>query len=104
MRDSLPAKGAFFHLVFCHTLGRFTHVAAEILAGYYWLESLCKDLIVNICHSPWKSLRALQTRQGRHDLWVKCATSAEYKTDISAVLTVKERLGPSHDKLIKIVL
>jgi hypothetical protein len=33
-------------------------------------------------------------------LWIKCATSAECKTDISAVLTVEERLRPSHE-LIK---
>jgi hypothetical protein len=41
IRDSLPAKGVLFCLVFVTPRGRFTHVAAEILAGY-WLvrESL----------------------------------------------------------------
>ena len=31
---------------------------------------------------------------GEHELWVKCTTSAECKTDISAVLTVKSGLDP----------
>ena len=31
---------------------------------------------------------------GEHELWVKCTTSAECKTDISAVLTVMSRLDP----------
>ena len=29
---------------------------------------------------------------GEHELWVKCTTSAEYQTDISAVLTVTSGL------------
>ena len=33
---------------------------------------------------------------GNHDLWVKCMTSAEYKTSILVVLTVKSKLGSSH--------
>jgi len=40
MRGSLPAKGAFFCLVFGHALGRFTYAAAEILVGYYWFGGL----------------------------------------------------------------
>jgi hypothetical protein len=31
---------------------------------------------------------------GEHDLWWKCTTSIERKTDISAVLTVKSGLDP----------
>ena len=31
---------------------------------------------------------------GEHELWVKCTTSAECKTDISAVLTVMSDLDP----------
>ena len=31
---------------------------------------------------------------GGHELWVKCTTSAECKTDISAVLTVMSGLDP----------
>ena len=30
----------------------------------------------------------------KHELWVKCTTSAECKTDISAVLTVTSGLDP----------
>ena len=33
-------------------------------------------------------------RKGKHDSWGMCATSAECKTDISAVLTVKSGLDP----------
>jgi len=33
-RDSLPTRGAFC-LVLVTSWGRFTHAAAEILAGYY---------------------------------------------------------------------
>jgi hypothetical protein len=37
---------------------------------------------------------ALPGQKGNHDLWVKCATSAEgNETDISAVLTVMSGLG-----------
>ena len=31
-------------------------------------------------------------QKGEHDLWVKCTTSAECKTDISAVLAVMSGL------------
>jgi len=31
---------------------------------------------------------------GGHELWVKCTTSAECKTDISAVLAVMSGLDP----------
>ena len=31
---------------------------------------------------------------GGHELWVKCTTSAECKTDVSAVLTVMTGLDP----------
>ena len=31
---------------------------------------------------------------GVHELWGKCTTSAEYKTDISVVLTVMSGLDP----------
>ena len=37
-------------------------------------------------------------QKGEHDLWVKCTTSAECKTDISAVLAVKSGLGLVHDQ------
>jgi hypothetical protein len=37
------------------------------------------------------------TLDGIHDLWVKGATSAEYKTGISVVLMVKSDSGLSHD-------
>ena len=38
-------------------------------------------------------------QKGEHDLWVKCTTSAECKTDISAVLAVKSGLGLVHDQM-----
>ena len=31
---------------------------------------------------------------GEHELWVKCTTSTECKTDISVMLTVKSGLDP----------
>ena len=58
MRGSLPAKGAFC-LVLITPWGRFTHAAAETLAGYYWLGSLCKGLVVNPCHSPKEVFKGL---------------------------------------------
>ena len=40
-----------------HPWGRYTRLAAKILAGYYLLESFCKGLVVNPFHSPRKYLR-----------------------------------------------
>ena len=39
--------------------GGCTHLAAETLAGYYWLESLCKGLVVNPYHSPKEVFKGL---------------------------------------------
>jgi hypothetical protein len=48
---------------------------------------------VNHCHSPWKCLRALQTRASRETRIVgKVRNLCRVKTDISAVLTVKSAL------------
>ena len=58
MRGSLPAKSAFC-LVLVTPWGRFTPAAAETLAGYYWLGSLCKGLVVNLCHSPKEVFKGL---------------------------------------------
>jgi hypothetical protein len=50
---------------------------------------------VNPCHSPWKCLRALQTRALRETRVVgKVHNLCRVKTDISAVLTVKSGSGP----------
>jgi hypothetical protein len=50
---------------------------------------------VNPCHSPWKCLRALQTRAPRETRAVgKVYNLCRVKTDISAVLTVKSGLDP----------
>jgi hypothetical protein len=50
---------------------------------------------VNPCHSPWKCLRALQTRASRETRVVgKVYNLCRVKTDISAVLTVKSGLDP----------
>jgi hypothetical protein len=50
---------------------------------------------VNPCHSPWKCLRALQTRAKRETRAVgKVYNLCRVKTDISAVLTVKSGLDP----------
>jgi hypothetical protein len=49
---------------------------------------------VNPCHSPWKCLRALQTRTSRETRIVgKVYNLYRVKTDISAVLTVKSSLN-----------
>ena len=55
----LPAKGVHICLVFVTPWGRYTRLAAEILAGYYLLGSLCKDLVVNPCHSPKEVFKGL---------------------------------------------
>jgi hypothetical protein len=50
---------------------------------------------VNLCHSTWKCLRALQTRASRETRIVgKVYNLCRVKTDISAVLTVKSGLDP----------
>jgi hypothetical protein len=50
---------------------------------------------VNPCHSPWKFLRALQTRAPRETRAMgKVYNLCRVKTDISAVLTVKSGLDP----------
>jgi hypothetical protein len=50
---------------------------------------------VNSCHSPEKCLRALQTRTSRKIRIVsKMYNLCRVKTDISAVLTVKNGLDP----------
>jgi hypothetical protein len=50
---------------------------------------------VNPCHSPWKCLRALQTRASRETRIVgKVYNLCRVKIDISAVLTVKSGLEP----------
>jgi hypothetical protein len=50
---------------------------------------------VNPCHSPWKCLRALQSRASRETRVVgKVYNLCRVKTDISAVLTVKSGLNP----------
>ena len=72
-----------------------TRLAAETSAGYYWLESLCKGLVVNPCHSPRKCSRALQTRAQRETRLVgKVCNLCRVKTDISVVLTIKSGLDP----------
>ena len=51
----------------------YTHLAAEILEGYYLLESLRKDFVVNMYYSPKKVFKTATYLgyQGRHDLWIK---------------------------------
>jgi hypothetical protein len=44
------------------SLGRVMITGPETLADRCKLGNLCKGLVVNPCHSPWKCLRALQTR------------------------------------------
>jgi hypothetical protein len=40
----------------------------------------------------------ISKQKGNHDLWVKCATSAEcYETDISVVLAIMSGQGSSID-------
>jgi hypothetical protein len=50
---------------------------------------------VNSCHSPWKCLRALQTRALRETRVAgKVYNLCRLKTNISVVLTVKSGLDP----------
>ena len=53
-----PPKG-FSTLMRYARGGGCTHQDAETSAGYCWLESLCKGLVVNPCHSPKKVFKGL---------------------------------------------
>jgi hypothetical protein len=65
----------------------------ETLTERCKLWNLCKGLVVHPCHSPWKCLRALQTRASRETrILGKVYNLCRVKTDISAMLTVKSGL------------
>jgi hypothetical protein len=58
------------------------------------------NLVVISWHTPSKCVRVLigttsiQISKDNHDSWVMCTTSAEYKTVITAVLTVLSGMDP----------
>jgi hypothetical protein len=67
----------------------------ETLADCHKLGNLCKGLVMNPCRSRRKCLRAFQTRASRKTQVVgKVYNLYRVKTDISAVLTVKNGLDP----------
>ena len=72
---------------YTHFGGGSTRLAAEILAGYYWLGSLCKGLVAH----AWLGLKFFWTFTR---LVGKACNLCRVKTDISAVLTVKSGLDP----------
>ena len=45
-RGTRPAKGVGMPTGYTRFGGGCTRLAAETLAGYYWLESFCKGLVV----------------------------------------------------------
>ena len=47
--------------------GGCTRLAAETLAGYYWLGSLCKGLVVNPYHSPKEVFKGLANPGAKGD-------------------------------------
>ena len=58
-------------------------------------DSLEKPCSESLATHQRKCLRLCKPgRHGKHELWVKCTTSAECKTDISVVLTVTSGLDP----------
>jgi hypothetical protein len=62
--------------------------------------NLCKGYVVIPCLFTLVVFKGLigPRQKGNHDLWVKCATSAEcYETDISVVLAVMSGQGSSID-------
>jgi hypothetical protein len=58
------------------------------------------SLVVISWHTPWKCVRVLigttsiRLSKDNHDSWVTCTTSVEYKTAITAVLTVMSGMDP----------
>jgi hypothetical protein len=58
------------------------------------------SLIVISWHTPWKCVRVLvgitsvRLSKDNHDSWLTCATFAECKTSITAVLTVMSGMDP----------
>ena len=67
-------------------------------------RDFCKGLVASLCNHTskvWYCAWSVHMRgwvqcssELLHELWWKCTTSAEYKTDISAVLTVTSGLDP----------
>ena len=72
------------------------HSATETLAGCWFSACLCKGFVLDPRHSPKEVFKGLANPGdiGGHKLWGKCTTSAECKTDISAVLAVMSGLDP----------
>jgi hypothetical protein len=64
------------------------------------LDELLNSLVVISWHTPWKCVRVLvgttsiRLSKDNHDSWVTCTSSAEYKTIITAVLTVMSGMDP----------
>jgi hypothetical protein len=58
------------------------------------------SLVVISWHTPWKCVSVLvgtmsiRLFEDNHDSWVTCATSAECKTIIAAMLTVMSGMDP----------
>jgi hypothetical protein len=58
------------------------------------------SLVVISWHTPWKCVRVLigttsiRLSKDNHDSWVTCTTSAECKTVITTMLTVKSGMDP----------
>jgi hypothetical protein len=74
-------------------------LSSEIIAGFLKLVELGKCLIVLPCLIPSAEMNGKSWSLGKwvHDLWVKGATSAECKTSIFVVLTVKSDSRLSDD-------
>ena len=75
----------------------------ETLAGCHSLGNLCKGLVAPLCnhtlevwYCAWSAQRGWVQSSSEllRELWWKCTTSAECKTDISVVLTVTSGLDP----------
>jgi hypothetical protein len=64
------------------------------------LDELLNSLVVISWHTPWKCVRVLvgttsiRLSKDNHDSWVTCTSSTEYKTIITAVLTVMSGMDP----------
>jgi hypothetical protein len=88
--------------------GLYTLLTDPDLVGHNLLGNLCKGHVASLCnHTSVVWYGALQTPHGWVQsssellccLWWKCTTSAEYNTNLLAVLTVKSGLDPHMIKL-----
>jgi hypothetical protein len=85
----------FLYIFVSHPLEGSSCLLIGKPSGLHLLDEPLKDFIVNPTDLPWKWVKRLAASDERvnHGSWWKCTTSAECKTDISAVVTDTSGLG-----------